>query len=529
MLYIFFLNYRTKITEEPTSKILKIQRRIKNGMNLSDNDFIKPEEFQLEEPFPMRQSLFYGVGKFGWVLISGFYGFLVYFYHIKVGLGWEYISLAFMIYAIWNAINDPIFGIMSDRTHHKLGRRIPYIRYGAPFLAISLIVLWIPLVSASNQLGLFFYLLLGLFFYDTFFTLVVICYISLIGELALTAKNRTKISFVSGTISGVAGAITTVLPPLFLYTDQPLQSPIDPFQIFIIIAGIVGFALIYLSSFFLKEKPVFSREEQLGFKDSIKFTIKNKPFLILEIIIFGTTFLGSFVMINVSYYIDYVLDLEGGLAILPILLFLLANLVGSIFFTALTGKMGIKKSLILSMPITIAGLLMLFFTQTLEQTIMPVLIAGFGIAAMYLFTDPLIVDIADFDELRSGRRREASFFGVNALITKPAESIAVWVLTGLFALFSFVQPLIDSEGHAIPQPQPPEAIFGIKFLMSIFPAIILGLLLIALYFYPLDGPKYKEMKFKVQQLHEEKEKRLLEKLRGVTTTGLNAIEEEKNN
>jgi Na+/melibiose symporter-like transporter len=139
--------------------------------------------------------------------------------------------------------------------------------------------------------------------------------------------------------------------------------------------------------------------------------------------------------------------------------------------------------------------------------------------------DPRIVDVADLDELRNGRRREASFFGVNALITKPSESIAVLVLTSLLAFFSFVEPLIDPEGHAIPQPQPPEAIFGIRFLMSIFPAIILGLLLIALYFYPLDGPKYKEMKFKVQQMHEEKEKRLLEELRAAAAS--NDIEEEK--
>jgi len=481
---------------------------------------------QLEEKFPMGQSLFYGVGKFGWVLISGFYGFLVYFYHIKVGLSWEYISLAFMIYAIWNALNDPLFGIMSDRTHHRLGRRIPYIRYGAPFLAISLIVLWIPLISASNQIGLFFYLLLGLFFYDTFFTLVVICYISLIGELALSAKNRSKISFVSGVISGVASAITTILPPLFLYTDEPLQTPIDPFQIFIIIAAIVGFVLVFISSYLLKEKLVFSREEQFGFKDSIKYSLKNRPFLILEVFIFGTTFLGSFIMINVSYYIDYVLDLKGGLALIPILLYLLANLVGSFFFTILAGRWGIRKSLILSVPITIIGLLMLFFTSTLVQIIVPILIAGFGDSGMYLFMDPLIVDIADLDEWRNGTRREASFFGVNALITKPADSIAVWVLTSLLAFFSFVQPIIDSEGHAIPQPQPPEAIFGIKFLMSIFPAIILALLLIALYFYPLDGPEYNAMKVKIQQLHEEKEKRLFEQMRGANS--INDSEEEKN-
>ncbi len=465
-----------------------------------------------DEKVSRRQIVYYGFSKFGWIMLAGVMGFLVYFYQIKLGLSAGYISLAFMIYAIWNAINDPLFGIMSDRTHHKLGRRIPYMRYGAPFLSIAFIMLWLPFVTASSQLGLFFYLLIILFFYDTFFTLVVIVNISLLGEMALTAKNRTKIAYLSGILAGVGSVIAALVPPMLLYNDQPLQKPIDPFQIFVIVVGIIGFITIFLSSYLLKEKIMFSREDQPGFIDSIKHTLKSRAFVILEVAIFAGVFLSTFVGTGISYYIDYVLNLSGFEAILPMIFFFLGNLIGGFIFMKLAGKYGMRKSLILSIPILMGGLTLVFFPTTLIETIIPLLIIGIAISAFMTFMDPLIMDCTDEDELRTGVRRESAFFGVNALITKPAESIAVSAfLTILVTVFAFLEPYIDEFGIAHPKSQPASAIFGIRFLMSFFPALVLIILLVVAYYYPLDGPKYLEMKLQVQQLHIEKEKRFLEK------------------
>ena len=465
-----------------------------------------------DEKIPKGQMISFGFSKFGWVMLAGVMGFLVYFYQIKLGLGWQYISLAFLIYAIWNALNDPLFGIMSDRTHHKLGRRIPYMRYGAPFLSIAFIMLWVPFVTGSDQLGLFFYLLLILFFYDSFFTLVVIVNISLLGEMALTAKNRTKISYVSGIIAGVGSVLAALIPPMLLFNKQPLQKPIDPFQIFVIVIGIISFVTIFLSSYLLKEKIIFSREEQPGFFEAIKFTLKNRAFVILEVAIFFGVFLSTFVGTGLSYYIDYVLNLQGFDASVPLIFFFLVNLCGGFIFMRLASKYGMRKPLILSLPILMGGLLLVFFPTNLYETILPIMLIGIAISAFMVFMDPLLMDCADKDELQSGVRRESSFFGVNALITKPAESVAVAAFIGiLVATFSFVEPVIDVYGIAIPQIQPAIAIFGIRFLMSVFPALMLVILLVVAYFYPLDGPKYREMKLQVQKLHEEKEKRMLER------------------
>ena len=57
---------------------------------------------------------------------------ITFFYNIKLGLSEEWLSLAWLIFGIWNAVNDPLFGILEERTQSKIGRRIPYLRYGAP-------------------------------------------------------------------------------------------------------------------------------------------------------------------------------------------------------------------------------------------------------------------------------------------------------------------------------------------------------------------------------------------------------------
>jgi GPH family glycoside/pentoside/hexuronide:cation symporter len=479
-------------------------------MNKRENDEIK-------EKLPLFQTFFYGIAKFGWLLPVGFMGYLVYFYQIKIGLSWQYISIAYGIYAVWNAINDPLLGIMSDRSRHKLGRRIPYIRYGAAPFAISYIMLFLPsfFLTGHNQIGLFFYLLGTLFAYDTMFTLVVIVIVSLLGEMALTATIRTKIAFISGIIGGIGTVISTLLAPVLLINEQPLLRPIDPFQVTVIIFGAIMFSSLFISSYFLKEKKEFSniQNEPLGFIDSIKYCIKNKPFMIIEGAIFGSVFLGTFIATAISYYIDYVLDVTGWLTTLPLILFFLANLVGSFFFSYTVGKIGLKKSLLyFSIPILCIGLFLILFPNNIYQAIPPIILAGFGEAGVALALDPLIMDTADFDELKTGKRREAAYFGINALITKPAESVATISLTGLLAAFSFVQPIIDDWGIAYPQPQPAIAIFGIRFLMSIFPMIIVGISAIFVYFYPLSGKKYEEMKLEVKKLHLEKEKNFLAKI-----------------
>ena len=85
----------------------------------------------------------------------------------KLGLDVRLNMIVWIIFGIWNAINDPIYGFIADRTKSKLGRRIPWIRYGAPLMAIVYALMWLPSLQGSGvaQGLLFFQELIGLFLY----------------------------------------------------------------------------------------------------------------------------------------------------------------------------------------------------------------------------------------------------------------------------------------------------------------------------------------------------------------------------
>jgi GPH family glycoside/pentoside/hexuronide:cation symporter len=114
--------------------------------------------------------------------------------------------------------------------------------------------------------------------------------------------------------------------------------------------------------------------------------------------------------------------------------------------------------------------------------------------------------VADEDELRSGVRREGAFFGVNALLTKPAQSIALALIPFILEKTSFVTR--EANGGQIFLNQSGSAIFGIKSLMGLIPGIALILGAILLFWYPLRGRYLEDVKGKVLTMHAEKRAKL---------------------
>jgi GPH family glycoside/pentoside/hexuronide:cation symporter len=145
------------------------------------------------------------------------------------------------------------------------------------------------------------------------------------------------------------------------------------------------------------------------------------------------------------------------------------------------------------------------------KVLIPVCIAlaGLGLAGPQTLTNILFAQVADEDELRSGVRREGAFFGVNALITKPAQSIAIWITPFILERTNFVTRA--SNLGEIFLDQPSEAIMGIKIFTGVIPGVacLLGALL--LIWYPLRGDRLAEVKAKVLDLHQDKKQRLIEK------------------
>ncbi len=473
----------------------------------SESDLIQSKELNLiDDRITTGNKVSFGIAGTGVALLSGVInGPLGIFYHDKLGLEAGYVSVAMLIFAFWNAINDPIFGILEERTQSKLGRRIPYLRYGAPFFGLAFIVSWFPFFG-SSQLGMFFNFLLALFLLDTMYTLIGLITYSLPSEMCITQKGRTELQVYS-VYFGAIGAVASMIIALVFFTEGTAElSPV--FKPAMIAIGIIGALLIFLSSFNLVENKYAMHEKPLGFLESFKTAFKNKAFLIFE----GNAFFYQIAWIILTgmttYYIRDVMQFSGFMATVPFLLILGMVFLLSGPFSIVVKKFGLKKTYIAGLISAIISYIILFFLSVNQWTAMIGLVfVGFSFAPLTLCSGPMMFDIIDQDEILTGKRRETTYAGMNAIFTKPAISVAQAVFILVIDAMGFSKAKLDQglEQSAATQ-------LGIRIAFCLIPAAVLLISLIFIKSFPLDGEKWHKKKLELNQIHLTKEKEYLQQL-----------------
>ncbi len=464
---------------------------------------MKKEE--IVEFLPRRTKIAYGSANTASNILSGIgLSAITFFYNVKLGLSAELIGIAWLIFAVWNAINDPLFGILEDKTKTQMGRRVPYIRFGAPVYGFLFILCWFPLVDISNETALFAYFLLMLFLFDTIFTIIGLITYSLPAEMALTARERASLMVYSTFIGAIGYIVQFIFPILFLTGDN--STEVNPnFYIAMIVIGVSCSLVLFVSSFFLKENEFTQMEEALGFFEAIKETLKNKPFLILEVSVFVLLITSTILTSAIFYYVEYVLRLSGFLTVLPLLLIFITIFIFTYIFSKLVAKKGPKKISIFGLVFSAVSLILLYFIGwNFFTAIIGFFLIGIGLSAVMLTSQILFADTIDYDETRTGKRRETTYSGVEALLTKPAISIANWMFLTIISSFGFKEGSITQSDSAL---------FGIMIGFTIIPALFALFGALVMKFFPLDGPEWIEQKLKISRLHEQKEKEYLEYLK----------------
>ncbi len=460
------------------------------------NDDALKEINRIDRRFKFNWSL----ASLGSSLLSGiFAAMLPMFFQDYLGLQSNYISLAALIYALWNAFNDPLFGFISDSSKSPMGRRIPFMRYTAPFLSLTFIVVWLVPID-SPQPTIFWWMLITMLLYDTCFTIVGIVYSALLPEISHDDKIRGELQKASS-LTFLIGTILGFLIPDFFRPKA--GGSLIPFYAAMIIVGIISAIFIMITTYHVKERPEFTKvDKPLPIFLAIKYTFKSKSFIIVTIQNFMSIFTQSILTGTMFYLADYVLQVE---TIFPLIFVFLGLLIGVLFANILANKIGVVQAQQTLLLISGSGLLLLSFSAPLVIYIC-LLFAGIGLSGPLVLTNILFGQIADEDELVSGVRREAMFFGTNALITKPAQSIAIALVPFLLELSGFIT---RSEGGGnITLEQPPAALLAIRISLGLIPglALIAGALL--LFVYPIRGKYLIEMKEKLNALHIEKQRKL---------------------
>lgn len=459
---------------------------------------------EFKEVLTRKSKVAYGSANTAGNILSGI-GFtaITFYYNVKLGLAAELIGIAWLIFAFWNAINDPLFGYIEDRTKSDLGRRIPYIRYGAPVYGVLFVLCWIPLVDINNEMALFLYFLIILFAFDTIFTIVVLITYILPAEMAITSKERASL-MVYATYIGVIGFVLTFVVPLILLTGETTGIDLN-FIIAMIIIGAACTVVMVVSSYYIKEYKFAQLEEPLGVIPALKESFKNKPFIIFELSLFCIILGQTMLTTAVFYYVDFVLNLSGVMAIVPILIVIGVMFAFAYPASKLIEKYGLKKVFIFGQITLGIGFVLTFFIGwSLNTVIISMVLIGIGLSILFMESPILLADTIDFDELKTDKRRETTYTGIEALITKPAISLGNWLFLVIISGYGFQEAA---------SAQPDSAILGIMIGFTIIPAIFIFLSALIMKFYTLDGSEWTEQKLKLQGIHEKKEKEYLQHLK----------------
>ncbi len=450
----------------------------------------------------LKTTLAYGCANFADNSATQLFSFLLFtFYYAVVGLNVNLITMGFIIWSIWNATNDPLIGSWSDRSKSKWGRRKPFIIAGVIPMCVLLVLLWTPPIDSENSTFIYFVIIVLL--YDTFNTMFYVNHMSLFPEMYQDLNDRARANVIlqAFTISGLIVAF--IVPSFFIPQYENSKYFFNYRYAGLFTAIIVAvFSAIFIK-FGIKERKEFSKDPENAppFFKSLKYSLKNKSFITYIVANFATYYVLGIYTSLTALYGSFVLGVKSSL--------LLSLLLGSAFLSAmlfmvvwqkLSLKLGIKSGLILALVSGIIVTIPFMFVSDFISGAIVYFISGFSLAGMLFFRRITLAAVIDEDELKTGIRREGSFYGVDSLIVK---------LSTIF-IFLSISIVFTSVGWAVfnPKGTTEETIIGLRLLMWLFPSIALIIGVISISQFPISKERYKEITVKTQKLHIEKKANL---------------------
>jgi GPH family glycoside/pentoside/hexuronide:cation symporter len=478
---------------------------------LSSQNQSEPNEEAIIEKLNVPQGIqvAYATGTFADNLALQNFSFLGFsFYFAVIGLPAPLITVAYVIYSIWDAFDDPILGMLSDRTRTKWGRRKPWIMAATIPLCILMVVLWTP--PQGSYVQTIVYLIIILFLFDAFFTMYTVSFNSLWPEMFLTVKDRSSIG-VWRNIFTILALLVAYLVPGFIIEDMTNIHGYSYTKDQFVINGAISAALVFITIIIMFkwgsfERKEFSKDSQhaLSFIESFKLTIKNKAFVYYAITALAVFIVYGILPILLPFYAVQVLHMGSTDSIEVSLLIFLGLLVGAAstpLWMKLRQKYGVRRTYMIALAYWAITLIGLMFATNAMQGYIVMFFMGFGLGGSLYLYDQGIAEICDDDEVRSGKgiRREGAFYGVIAFFNRFSNGINIIVISIVFTGTGW--------GSYTPRPGA-NVLLGLRGLLGIWPVIIIAIAIIFLYKWPINNQRLQENKRLLAELHTKKKANL---------------------
>ncbi len=384
------------------------------------------------DKIPFSSRLAYAAPAFALAVIGiPVYVYIPKFYTDIVGIPIAVVGSLLFGVRIFDAVTDPVMGIVSDKTRTPWGRRRPYVAVGALLLAATLYLLFNPprdLPYPAVWLGICMYALF------LFWTLVTVPYESMGPELTFEADERTALF---GLRDGflIAGTFVAAATPALIQNMGALTgSPPDERRKFFTMALIYGPLLIatcWWCVTALREKTARA-VESVALQPAWRGLLANRPFIVLlsayTISAVGNNLPATLIL----YYVEYVL--ESRHAEIFLLLYFVTGLAVLPAWVKLAKIIGKKRAWLLAMGINTGAFGGVFFLGAGDELLYGILVvlSGLGFGATLALPSAIQADVIDYDEWHTGLRREGLYMGAWSVAKKMAAALGIGL--GLYVL-----------------------------------------------------------------------------------------------
>lgn len=462
-----------------------------------------------EEPLTTKEKFLFGLSSFPDQFTYQIFQFLIFtFYFTVIRIPTPLMLTAYILWGIWNAINDPLLGALSERTKHreKWGKRKLYLMISIIPLCIMMILLFFVPFSTNDKIVEFIYFLITITVFEFFYTLFDVNVNALFPEMFPTEEKRAATNLFIKIILVVALILASLLPGIVIPDLVPGSDPeipgikLDYFIMSIVAALITIMISIPFLKWGVKEKVERSEdfEKRPSLIKSLKFTFKNKTFVKFVIANTMLWYCYTILPLILPIYAEHVLGLERTSFLISLALlsaFLIAALCMPIH-RKIGFKIGMRNELILSMAVWIGTLFPYFLISGEQFQIAFVIITalqGFPLAGAFYLVDIIHADIIDEDALKFGVKRSASYYGINAFIHRISIILVIVTVIIMFGNMGWdkqYEPVTGNQGLIE---------LGLKAIIWIFPAIALTIGILAMKSYGLHGERLKNMRKEIEQ------------------------------
>lgn len=378
----------------------------------------------------------YAIGMFGTSIpINMIKGSMILFYVDILGLDVRAYGVVMVIYAIVDAIDNPLLGYLSDRTRTRFGRRRPWLVIGAPLLAASMIAFFSPPASLDGA-GLVLWFATFAILCEATDSLLNANYGALLPELFPRERKRAVANSLRQGFQLVALIISLALTPLLTTSVFGTEETTEGFRTTAIIYAIVAVAVIVFMALGARENPRYA-ERRPRFLSSILSILRNPYFWKVGLTGACYGIAMALVLSGVQLYVRYSLGLPVANALYLQGVVILMAAGGLVLWTRVVARKGAAWTWRLAFAILAASFAALFFAVDLWTALAAGVLVGAGWSGMLATNDLVVARVLDEDAAARGEHREGLFLSAFGFFGRLNGIVTGLALTSLGVFFGY--------------------------------------------------------------------------------------------